>query len=211
MGLNKLKNIGIIGISGKIGSGKDSFAEIFATLSPIKVERHAFADNVKKITEQLVGHPMSVTHELNKPFANEVYNYTQEDKNVYLPTWDKTVGECLQLIGTELFRVHFDKDTWVKSLFSTYGDACIKRGNILIIPDVRFPNEADLILKKGGILIRLEGDPAKTRLNSFRDLNHISETALDDYDNFSFRINNDVPDISIFKDKIKTFINTFEN
>ena len=70
MGLNKLKNIGIIGISGKIGSGKDSFAEIFATLSPIKVERHAFADNVKKITEQLVGHPMSVTHELNKPFAN---------------------------------------------------------------------------------------------------------------------------------------------
>jgi hypothetical protein len=152
---------------------------------------------------------MSITHELNKPFANEIYNYTQKDKNVYLPTWGKTVGECLQLIGTELFRVHFDKDTWVKSLFSTYGDACLKRDNILIIPDVRFPNEADLILEKGGILIRLEGDPTNTRLNSSRDLNHISETALDDYKNFTKIITNDIPDINIFKGKVKEFMDGF--
>jgi hypothetical protein len=144
-----------------------------------------------------------------QPFYNPVYNYTQDDKNVYIPMWNKTIGECLQLIGTELFREHFDNDTWVKALFSTKGKECIERNHILVVPDLRFINEADAILEKGGIIIRLEGDPLDIRKNSKRNLNHISETALDDYQKFTKVVKNEVADLEIFKTKVKEVIDEF--
>lgn len=151
----------------------------------------------------LTGHKMGMTHAAGQPFYNEVYNYTQDDKNIFLPLWDKTIGRCLQLIGTEVFRVNFDADTWVKALFSTTGAKCLERGHILVMPDVRFPNEADAIIDRGGLMFRLEGDPLDIRKNSTRDLNHLSETSLDDYKRFSAIIDNNVPDLDVFRSKVK--------
>jgi hypothetical protein len=204
-----MKKIQIIGVSGHIGSGKDAFAEILATISNVPVERHAFADKVRDVTELMVGYKMSLTHPSGYPFYNDVYNYTQDGKNVYLPLWNKTIGQCLQLIGTELFRDNFDSDTWVKALFSTTGKKCVENGHILIIPDVRFPNEADAILERGGIVIRLEGDPLGIRKKSKRDLNHISETALDSYKKFTKIIKNEIPDIELFKKEVQLVHNEF--
>ena len=199
----------IVGLSGQIGSGKDLFAEIFAQLSTTPVERHAFADKVRDITELLVGRKMKVTHKAGSPFYNKVSNYTQSDKNIYLPEWDKTIGECLQLIGTELFREHFDKSTWVRSLFNTSGKKCLIDEHILIIPDVRFRNEADYIIDNGGILIRLEGDPMNVRKNSKRDLNHISEIELNNYERFTKVIRNEYADMNIFKSKVQEVVNEY--
>lgn len=193
----------IIGVSGKMGSGKDTFSEFSAEFSNIPVERHAFADRLRDITEMLVGHKMAITHEVGKPFANAVYNYTQDDKNVFLPLWNKTVGQCLQQIGTDSLRNHFDDEVWVKALFATKGKECLEKGHILIIPDVRFPNEADAILERGGIVIRLEGDPLDVRKNSKRDINHISETALDNYSKFTRIIKNDVFGLENFRPKVE--------
>jgi hypothetical protein len=183
---NDTSNLPVIGISGKIGSGKDIFAERFALKSPILVQKHAFADKVREIIELLTGEKMTRVYEKNKPFFNEVYSYTQEQKNIYLSAWNKTIGECLQLIGTDLFRDHFDPDTWVKTLFETIIPEVKSLNQIPLITDVRFPNEADEILSRGGIVVRLFGDPVDIRKNSKRDLNHISETALDNYDKFTY-------------------------
>ena len=199
----------IIAISGPIGSGKDEFAKIMAQLSSIGVERHAFADKVRDITELLTGYKMKLMHKAGDPFANNVYNYTQEDKNVYLPIWDKTIGQCLQKIGTEVFRYNFDQDTWVKSLLGNTAQECLKKGNIFVCPDCRFPNEADAVLDMGGIVIRLEGDPMDVRKNSTRDLNHPSETALNDYQRFTKILTNDVPDINVFREKVREIIEEF--
>ena len=204
---NITKNI--VGISGKIGSGKDTFAEIFAEISSIPVERHAFADKVRNVTELIVGYKMIMTHAKGSPFYNAVYNYTQDDKNFYLPLWDKTIGQCLQIIGTEVFRNNFDVDTWVKSLFSTTGKDCVEHGHILVVPDVRFPNEADAIIERGGIVIRLEGDPLGIRENSKRDLNHISETALDGYGKFAKVIKNEILGLENFKPKVEQVFDEF--
>jgi len=182
---------------------KDTFSEFFAEISKIPVERHAFADKLRNVTEMITGHEMAMTHAARHPFYNAVYNYTQEDKNFFLPLWEKTVGECMQSIGTDSLRNHFDAEIWVKALFATTGKECLERGNILIIPDVRFPNEADIILDKGGIVIRLEGDPLDVRKNSKRDVNHISETALDNYARFTEVIQNDVFGLDIFRKKIE--------
>lgn len=199
----------IISVSGHIGSGKDEFAKLLAELSSVPVERHAWADKVRDVTEMLTGYEMSILHPAGKPFYNTIYNYTQDEKNIYLPLWGKTIGECLQLIGTDVFRNGFDTDTWIKALFSTVGISCLEKGHLIIIPDTRFPNEADAILEKGGIVIRLEGDPLDVRKNSKRDLNHASETSLDNYTKFTKIIRNDIPDINIFREKVKEILNEF--
>ena len=196
----------IIGINGSIGSGKDFFAETLAEFSSAPVERHAFADKLRLITEELTGYEMKMTHEPNKPFHNPVYNFTQDDKNVYLDMWGKTVGQILQELGTDALRDNFDSDVWVKSLFSSVGEDAVKRGNILVIPDVRFPNEAEYVLKHGGILIKIVGDPMDVRANSKRDLNHPSETSLNDYQKFTDIIENDVADVDHFQEKVRRFM-----
>lgn len=169
-----------------VAEGKDTFAEEFAKLSPIPCQRHAFGDKVKETIELLTGYDMKEFCPNNNPFYNEIYNYTQEDKNVFLPLWDKTIGESLQIIGTDALRNRFDSDVWVKALFSTVGKETLEMGHILLIPDVRFENEANYILENGGILVRLEGDPANIRENSRRDLMHESEISLDDYEYFTY-------------------------
>ena len=56
--------------------------------------------------------------------------------------------------------------------------------------DVRFPNEADWVLRNGGLLYRMEGDPAAVRATSQRDTTHASETALDAYTEWTAVIQN---------------------
>lgn len=196
----------IIGISGKIGSGKDTFAELFAEQLVGKVERHALADNLRLITEIVSGVRMTTTHEINKPFCNVIRNYTQSQKNIVIKQFNKTIGETLQLIGTDLFRNNYDSDIWVKSFFNEQLNEKLNNGKIIIVPDVRFINEADYIIQEGGYLIRLEGDPMGIRKNSLRDLNHISETELDNYTKFDKIIYNDKKDINALKGFINNLI-----
>lgn len=196
----------IIGISGKIGSGKDTFAELLAEQLVGKVERHALADKLRLITEIVSGIRMSITHEVNKPFCNEIRNYTQDQKNIVIKQFNKTIGETLQLVGTDLFRNNYDTDIWVKSFFNEEVDKKLNDDKIIIIPDVRFINEADYIIQEGGYLIRLEGDPMGVRKNSLRDLNHISETELDNYTKFDKVIYNDKKDINVLKSIVNDLV-----
>jgi hypothetical protein len=53
-----------------------------------------------------------------------------------------------------------------------------------IVTDVRFPNEADAIKARGGLLVRV------TRKGHEFTGKHPSEIALDDYDNFNITIEN---------------------
>lgn len=200
----------IIGVSGPIGSGKDTFAEELARMVGRPVERHAFADKLRETCETLTGYVRVKTHEAGQPFQNAVYNYTQEDKNVYLEMWDKTVGEILQQLGTNCLRQHFDGEVWVKSLISNISDEVKNGEHILVIPDVRFKNEANALLEMGATLIRLEGDPADVRKNSKRDLNHISEIDLNDYDKFTMKIHNDKPGMEILRNKISDTISVLD-
>ncbi len=200
------KRIRLIGVSGKLGSGKDTFAELLAKQLAGKVERHALADNLRLITEIISGIRMTTTHEIDEPFCNEIRNYTQDQKNILIKQFDKTIGETLQLVGTELFRNNYDTDVWVKSLFSEEIYDKMNDGKIIIIPDVRFINEADYILQEGGYLIRLEGDPAGVRENSLRDLNHLSETNLDNYTKFDKVIINNKKDINELKRVVNDLI-----
>lgn len=177
----KIQNT-IIGISGKIGSGKDYYADflidrISKTFNVVPYHKK-FAEKVKEVTAVVTNKPIEMM-------------YNQDGKNEYIPAFDTTVGEMQQIVGTDIFRA-YDNDFWVKATLSDY-----EEGMSAIISDVRFKNEADAILEMGGILIRLQGDPMHIRANSKRDLTHPSEIDLDDYDNFTIVHNNKIGDISL--------------
>lgn len=182
----------IIGISGKMGVGKDTVAELIAKHIKINdeyivVRPKLFALNIKRIVEILSG--VSLKWKSTDNFDMPTMDYTQEQKEILVPEYNMTIGNMLQQIGTNIFREHFDKDVWVKSLFSTYGKHEMEN-EIWIITDVRFPNEADFIKELGGTLIRIVGDPKKHNVSSTRDPNHPTEIALDDYNKWNYVIYN---------------------
>lgn len=118
-----------------------------------------------------------------------------------------TPRKLLQLMGTECGREIIHPNIWVNSLFSDYvqvADLQLKgrRGNLMyninqsnwIITDVRFPNEAEAIKRRGGLLLRLE-----SKRCDYTDT-HPSETALDDYGGKGNEVRTDRWDKVIFND-----------
>lgn len=106
-----------------------------------------------------------------------------------------TVRDLLQLIGTEAMRNVIHHNIWVNALFADYKLSKGKYDNVAIqdsypywlITDVRFPNEAEAIKERGGILIRVN----RGRMSMVEMANqHPSETALDNYDKWNYKIDN---------------------
>lgn len=172
----------IIGISGKKGSGKDTFAQFLKEElekqlgKTVKVD--SFAANLKYCCALISGQP-------------DYLFYNQDMKDRKAGFLNFTNRELMQKFG-DLTR-SLDKDIWVKSLFNKYLD---NPPEYLIVSDVRFKNEAEHINKLGGILIRIESDRIK-------EDNHISETDLDNYSKFNLLIENNI-DTSLERLKLKS-------
>jgi hypothetical protein len=84
----------------------------------------------------------------------------------------------LQFIGSELFRFNLHENTWVNATMADYNEH-----SKWIITDTRFPNEAEAIKSRGGILIRVNRNTGNID-------NHVSEISLDDYKGFDYIIDN---------------------
>lgn len=181
----------IIGISGKKGSGKDTFAQFLKEElekqlgKTVKVD--SFAANLKQCCAILSGQ-----------YSCVFYNQNLKDKKANFLSL--TNRELMQKFG-DLTR-SLDKDIWIKSLFSKHID---NPPEYLIISDVRFKNEADHIKDIGGILIRIESDRV---ISDY----HISEIELDDYSKFDLKIiNNKSVSLNELKIKSKDIVTYIEN
>ena len=124
---------------------------------------------------------------------------SREGKLKHLPEWGMTIGEMQQKVGTEAIRNNIHNDAWVLSLFGTYKE----EQDFWIITDVRFKNEAKIIKEKGGIVIRLNGDPLNSKVGDDRNMNHQSEIDLDDYKDFDYVYEN-IPPISNLENFVKS-------
>lgn len=89
-----------------------------------------------------------------------------------------TVREVLQIVGTDIFRKMLYDLVWAGGPFRRSFDA-----EVVILTDLRFPNEKSCTEERGGVIIRLE---RKTGLVDY----HESETALDGFE-FKYHYNND--------------------
>lgn len=179
----------IIGINGKIGSGKDTIGEIIQGLSITnggrEFEIKKFAGKLKQIGSLLTGIP--------------VCNF--EDQNFKMlnmgPDWDMTYREFLQKLGTEAMRDKLHINVWVNALFADYRGPKMSEYNPSnwIITDMRFPNELEAVKERRGITIRVVRPHGYTNPHTgeYKEMPlsyHTSETALDDVE-FDYEIIND--------------------
>lgn len=149
-----------------------------------------FADLLKKICVQLTGYEDQ---------------WGQEGKKHLLEDLGLTVGQVQQLVG-EGMRELIHRDIWILRALSS-GD----KDEDVIITDVRYKNEADIIRQKGGILLRVNASyPGYQEFvkSSKRDVNHVSETDLDDYEHFSAIIENG-SSVSALSNQIRTICKEF--
>ena len=152
-------NIKILGITGKMFSGKDTVAEFVH-----------FAFRNSRITS--FAYPMK---QMMIDYFGFTYEdlYTVEGKNRYNEFWGMTNREALQKIGTECFRNNFHVDTWLKTMEVNIRNDLTP---IIIIPDVRFLNEAELIHALGGSILKIVRDDVVRDPNQ---MTHTSETMID--------------------------------
>lgn len=167
----------LIGLSGKMGVGKDYIAHNvlmpYLEKKNIKTLMIAFADQIKVNT--------SVKHNIN---LFDMYD-----------TKNENIRRLLQKEGTENGRDKYGDNIWINYV-DKWTDIYSKRGiQAFIIMDVRFKNEAEYIKSKNGLLIRIEAplrnkERITNEKNSLEIQKHISEIDLDDY-KFDNIINND--------------------
>lgn len=199
----------LIGISGKIGSGKDTVFEIIQKLcltnNGPSWENKKFAGKLKQIASILTG--ISVDEFENQEFKKVILGpeWGKETKsnplNTIEPFKDITfvemmsVRDLLQKLGTEAMRNGLHQNVWVNALFADYKCVPADRApngwdcDNWIITDMRFPNEYKAIKDKGGITIRVNRPGHGTSMTDLASA-HPSETALDGFE-FDYIINND--------------------
>lgn len=240
----------LIGIVGRIGSGKDTVGEIIQKLTaeqyygndwdvnkfnfdanvphvPDQWQIKKYAYKLKQICSILTGIPVEdfEKQEVKDMMLGEEWDWITSMNTVTKEIYKKethTVRWLLQRLGTEALREVIHHNVWVNALFADYKyliydlaympdgetmehvielykahgtvpiqvDGAVKlikpEPNSVsrwIITDVRFPNECDAIKSRGGTLIKVVRGERK-------DNEHISETALDNYNGIDFVIDN---------------------
>jgi hypothetical protein len=137
----------IIGICGLIGSGKGSVGDILVEQGYTKV---SFADKLKDGVATIFGYDRSML-EGNTDESRSWREQTDE-------FWSKETGRTitprivLQEFGTDCMRHGYYDGVWVSLLKQQIID---NPGNY-VIPDVRFPNEQDMIRELGGEIWRVQ-------------------------------------------------------
>ena len=164
-------------LAGKARSGKDTAA---------KVIKDYYEGKDKRVVQ--IG------------FADYIKNYAMNITN-----WDGTdetkPRELLQVIGTDIVRNTIDENFFIDRVCE---DIMVYKHffDIIIISGARFPNELDIPKKKFDNVVIIG-----TKRSNYDDgltdkqKHHVTENALDDYNNYDYVIVND-GDLNSFKKKI---------
>lgn len=158
----------LIGLTGKMGSGKD-WTKQYLDDQGYYVIREAFADELRYEIEDTLGNGMHLPAIWRKPYPPEI-------------------RALLQWWGTDLRRTA-NPDYWLDKMRDKLDVLSLEMGNpLVVITDVRFPNEAEVIRERGGLVAAVWA-PTKLRAQRLgmtseelaeRD-RHPSERSMDNY------------------------------
>ena len=166
----------ILAFTGFAGSGKDSVAQQFVKNDGY--ERIGFADPLKKML-----YALNPRIEL---FNDDFIGHWHIKNIVDIKGWDEAkkepeIRQLLQKLGTESGRAALGEDIWVKTLFNS------PHGARIVIPDVRFKNEADEISRSGGTVVRIirpgvgpVNDHASDQINFEADYTLVNDGTLEE-------------------------------
>jgi hypothetical protein len=138
----------IIGLGHYSRTGKDSFANYFVECMKkhggVRVLKQSFAWKLKQITYELYAWAGM------KPPEHYDTKEGEKDRDVLLPDLGMTPVELWVKFGTNAIRNNVYDRTWVDYLLQSDLNC-----DILVIPDVRFPNEVEAIQGVGGLAIKV--------------------------------------------------------
>lgn len=164
--------IKLIGITGRARSGKDTVAGYMEDMIPCSV-RYSLASPIKRAVFSML--------EADKLAEQRELMERKEDTIDWL---GHSPRELLQVFGTEGAREHLGEDFWLKfldrfcqntrELEATFNDDDEVYPIYVLVPDVRFNNEAKHIKDKEGIVIKVQG--GEDRSKDVRD--HASEKGI---------------------------------
>lgn len=176
----------LIGINGRKGSGKSTLANAFKKHLYDNYQRQAivasFAAPLKRVCYKLFGGHLDNYYGTDEqkssptPYWQEKLGYVLDDngKKISSPGFG-SYREIMQTIGTKLFRECLDKDFWLYVMEQHFNEAKKGFNSVFIIDDVRFDNEAQWIIDRGGFVYTVH----PRRISAKKD-EHISEQPLSD-------------------------------
>ena len=180
----------IIGISGKAGCGKTTLAELLVAAIGENWQRMALGDAVKREAAEVFGFLLALA-------------YSGEGKDTIVPVSHvvsgvetMTVRQILQYWGTDVRRAQ-DQGYWVKDLA-----AAIPDGKNVIVDDIRFASEVYFIHSLGGLVIRI--NPYHGYQPPELGGDHVSETELDDFQDFDLTYSPPLGGLPRLAEKIAT-------
>ena len=142
----------IVGITGFIGSGKDTIADYLITFKGFR--RMSYAEPLKDAVASIFDWDRELlegTTKYSREWRDTVDTWWAERLDIkhLTPRW------VLQQWGTEVGRRAFHDDIWIASIENKLRS--IK--DDIVISDCRFPNELKSIKRAGGITIRVSRGP----------------------------------------------------
>lgn len=160
----------VIGLAGQAGAGKDTAALWFIERG---YARSSFADPIKRMLNQTFGWSMSDWDDRAWKEGDAVMSWSLATGEEYRETSPRRLAQWL---GTEVVRNNFGQNAWVdlwKQRWHDLGQPSV------VVADVRFQNEVDVIHKCGGIVLRITRGPYSGKLhfheNERMDAVHDSE------------------------------------
>jgi hypothetical protein len=156
----------LIGITGVAGVGKDTLADYL--VREHKFVKYALADPIKRLLNDRFGWTME-----------DWQDRAWKERSEINAGWKKHGGRHFsprswaQWLGTEVGRFLAGEDVWAHKMADAwhaldreivyYRDLAMDppRGQLMVVPDVRFDNEARIIGNLGGVVIRVVRQDAK--------------------------------------------------
>lgn len=170
---NALRKIKYVGIHGKKQAGKDTFFKAMEKIvAPYKCAKFAYADPLKESMMSMMGG------------TYENYHGSEAQKQQAMhELWIERYGEMfatyrsgMQFVGTDMFRDKICRLWWVDcnevKLLNTI-QKCDASKLIVVVPDLRFDNEAEHIKTLGGVIVHV------VRKDQITEDKHRSESGID--------------------------------
>jgi hypothetical protein len=159
----------LIGLNGRKQAGKDTVYErtrhIMRDVMP--VERASFADLLYRSAAAALGVTVEQL-QMWKADPNVRVAVGKRYESIGLvPESEITVREFLQKYGTEAHRDVFGPNFWVEQVRLGH------EGRIVMVTDVRFPNEAEAVRAAGGRIVEVVGPMGRVTADA-----HASEAPL---------------------------------
>ncbi len=154
----------IIGITGVARSGKDTLAEYLVANHGYK--RVAFADSIREVVSHLTG--LTVAELTDGPLKEEPIEWMG----------GKSPRQLMQTLGTEWGREMVDPNLWLNIAANRIREARRQGFAGVVIPDVRFDNEAEFVRERLGSVVRVVR-PGAAAVSAHESEQGVSENLVD--------------------------------